>query len=916
MPESRPSAIASRSHLPVLAIMLQMMPMKIAHYLVPWVILSNSLSAAWVWVEGEQPAKTNVGRHPWYAGQVKRELLSGGDFLAHFDPARAGEADYVVRLPEAAIYTLWLRANPVQSSLMYSIDGEVARAVDFKKNQSGSTNIAANGAPDLRFVAWSEVGKFSLKAGEHTLRLVMNSANSHHGAVDCFVFTTEPFSPQGAMKPDQLASYAREVAAANAGWTAWIAEADEFKASPMDLRFLNEAFAGENGRIAASGERFVHEKNGEPVRFWAVNGPPHDMADGDLGACARMLARHGVNLVRIHGTVFDEKTGAIKPDEIRRRQEVVAAMRTEGVYSLLSIYFPLWLKPENGEGWREGYDGKKHPFALLYFEPGFQALYQSWWRELLMRPGPGGKRLVDDPAIMALELVNEDSLFFWTFKYGNVPEPQMRKLEQRFGDWAKTKHGSQAKALAAWNGQGHERDDEGAGRLGFRPLYEMFTRKSPRDQDTAAFLLETQRKFYSDTVSFLRGLGYKGMITASNWITANDDVLGPLEKYSYMPGDFIDHHGYFGSNRQGSEAGWSIREGHTYSDVSALRFDAEVPGKARSFRHPAMDPMYNGRPSTISETTWDRPNRYRGEAPFFYAIYGALQDTDAVMHFALDSGTWGVKPGFFMQPWTLMSPTQVGQFPAAALIYRKGLVKTGDLMADLPMTLDDALALKGSLLVQQSNLDDLRKADVLKATGGGDAGAAMDPLVHFVGRTNVRIDGRGGAGVVKDVAPFIDRAAQVVFSSTREVKWDYGKGVLYLNAPSAQGVSGDLKAAGSVALRDVVVESPLELGTIVAVALDGRPLAESGKILVQAMTEEKPTDFTTEPAGDGIRRITNIGRDPWLFREIQGTLRFKRADAARLKVTALDFNGYPAGEAGTAAELRLRPGTVYYVIEK
>ncbi|MDF3057768.1 MAG: hypothetical protein K0R17_1983 [Rariglobus sp.] len=878
-------------------------------------VFSAPLSAAWVWVEGEAAVRTNVGKHPWYYGQVKKELLSGGDFLAHYDAAQAGEAEFVVQIPEAGSYTFWLRANPVQSALTYSLNGAAPVPVVFSRGQTENTNIAANGAPDLRFLSWCQVGTFQLRAGANTLRFVMNSPDRHHGAIDCFVLTTEPFAPLGALKPDQQAVYAKEVAAANAGWVAWSPDRDDFRASAIDLRPLNETFAGENGAIQAKGEQFVHSHTGRPVRFWAVNGPPRGMAGDDLKPCARMLAKRGVNLVRIHGAVFDNKTGALLPDVVRNKQEIVEAMRAEGVYSLLSIYFPLWLTPENGEGWREGYDGKKHPFALLYFEPGFQDLYRSWWRELLTRPGPSGRTLIDDPAIMALELVNEDSFFFWTFKYDTVPEPQMRKLEKLFGGWVKKKHGSFDRALTAWGNQRHARDDEPDGRLGFRPLYDLVTHKTARDQDTTAFLLETQRKFYDETVSFLRGLGYKGMITASNWITANDDILGPLEKYSYMAGDFIDHHGYFGSNHHGNEAGWSIREGHTYSDVSALRFEAEQPGKPKSFRHPAMDPMYNRKPSTISETTWNRPNRYRGEAPLFYAAYGSLQDTDSIMHFAHEGADWKVKPTFFMQPWTLMTPTQMGQFPAAALIYRLNLIKTGDLMADLPVKLDDALALKGSKLVQRANLDELRKADVL-ADVPEVSDAGIDPLVHFVGRTNVRIDDRGGSPMIKDLAPFIDRAGQSVLSSTREVKLDYGKGLLYLNAPSAQGIGGHLKLAGAVALKDITFDSALELGQIVAVSLDGQPLATSGRILVQAMTEEKPANFTTEPAGEGIRRITSIGQDPWLIREIQGTLKFKRADAARLKVTALDFNGYPAGAAGTAEEFKLKPGVVYYLIEK
>jgi hypothetical protein len=39
-----------------------------------------------------------------------------------------------------------------------------------------------------------------------------------------------------------------------------------------------------------------------------------------------------------------------------------------------------------------------------------------------------------------------------------------------------------------------------------------------------------------------------------------------------------------------------------------------------------------------------------------------------VVHSALDTAAWSVMLGFFMQPQTLMSPTIMGQFPAAALI--------------------------------------------------------------------------------------------------------------------------------------------------------------------------------------------------------------------------------------------------------
>jgi hypothetical protein len=45
-------------------------------------------------------------------------------------------------------------------------------------------------------------------------------------------------------------------------------------------------------------------------------------------------------------------------------------------------------------------------------------------------------------------------------------------------------------------------------------------------------------------------------------------------------------------------------------------------------------------------------------------------------------------------------------------------------------------------------------------------------------------------------------------------------------------------------------------------------------------------------------------------------VRFKRADAAQLKVTAPDFNGYLAAAAGTGKEIKLQPTRIYYLITR
>lgn len=683
--------------------------------------------------------------------------------------------------------------------------------------------------------------------------------------------------------------------------------------SPWNLRRLNETIAGEHGFIAAKDGQFVHSTTGQPVRFWAVNGPPDGLKGDDLRRCATLLAAYGVNLVRLHSPVFD-KRGEVDSAKIRHAQDVVAAMKAEGIYTHLSIYFPLWFNPPSDLAWLPGYNGQQHPFAALQFNPAFQDKHRGWLTALLTtRDERTGQSLLNDPAVFGVELQNEDSFFFWTFDAKNIPDPQLQILERRFGDWVKKEYGSLDKALGAWKGQKTPRDAFADGRVGFRPLWNIANEKSARDRDTARFLLDVQTEFYRESYRHLRQLGFQGLIHGSNWATASPEVLGPLEKLSYTAGDFVDRHGYFECNHKGDNAAWSIRPNHTYSDRSALRFDPPTPGKPRQFVHPVMDVHYDDKPSMISETTFTRPNRYRSEAPLYFAAYGALQASDAIVHFAFDGANWQVKPRFWMQQWTLATPAMLGQFPAAALIYRKGLVSAGAVLADVRLNRTDLLQLKGTPLPQDAAFDELRLKDVPAGTEI-KPGQRLDPLLHYAGRSQVRFTDEPGGVTVADLSKLIDHRSQTVTSSTGELKLDYGRGLLVINAPQAQGASGNLQAAGETTLATLTIRSELDLGHIVAVALDDRPLATSQRILLQVMSEEQATDFATEPVDKHTRKITNIGRDPWLVKPLQGEVRFHRSDAEQLKVTALDAAGKRKSTAGSAAKLTLQPDTVYYLI--
>jgi len=55
-----------------------------------------------IWVEGERPARSNMNRHPWWYDQVKKDQLSGGDWISNFSEEKEGEAEYTFDVPKAA----------------------------------------------------------------------------------------------------------------------------------------------------------------------------------------------------------------------------------------------------------------------------------------------------------------------------------------------------------------------------------------------------------------------------------------------------------------------------------------------------------------------------------------------------------------------------------------------------------------------------------------------------------------------------------------------------------------------------------------------------------------------------------------------------------------------------------------------
>jgi len=837
----------------------------------------------------------------------EKEKLSGGDWL-QTDKGANVTARWVVDVPRGGEYGFWTRKFWHHGPFRW-------RWNDAPWQTCGRDCSLADSVELRKFLCanWVYLGKVSLAAGKNTLS-IQALPDATAIAFDCWLLARGPFTPNGPKKPGEKYGRAEE------GYFPWEPDPDTFEASAFfDLRALNQKRAGDDGFVKAKGMDFVFERTGQKVKFWAVNADAHYDDQASVDFLARRLAKMGVNMVRVHSAIFDqnaEDPTAINTRYLAQLHYFVAAMAKEGIYTKLSFYFPLWfqVKPSSG---LPGYDkiGNKHPFALLFFHPRMQEIYRSWAKALLTTKNPHtGKSLAEDPAVGIVEIVNEDNYFFWTFTpHENIPAECMRPLEKAFGDWLAAKYGSLDRAREAWGpgGAGAKGDDFPAGRVGLYAAgmltgqdWAVRGRNQARARDQAQFLTENLRRFYADMAQYFRKeLGVRCCISATNWTTADNRVLGALDKYTNMACDVLDRHAYFGGKHEGEGSGWSVRVGHVYEDKTGMYGPESL----------TQELQYLDRPHICSEYSYQMVNRFRAECPWLTATYGSLAGTDGFFFFALGTADWQKEN----TKWPVYTPVTMGQFPAAALAYRKGYVKEGPVVYHAAVRLADLYGLSGTPVAQPQNLDELRKADV--PAGGSrelERPASMDPLAYYVGQVTMEVaEEPRTKSRVTDITGYIDRQKKVVKSATGELAWDWARGVATLSAPCAQGACGFLKAAGELALGDVSVRSGNEYGALLVVSLDGEPIARSKKMLLQVMTEDRNYGWKT--TGEGTKTISDLGSPPIVVRDVAGSVSLRRPDASTLKVWALDENGYKRQELpGGASRIELQRDCVYYAIQK
>jgi hypothetical protein len=695
---------------------------------------------------------------------------------------------------------------------------------------------------------------------------------------------------------------------------------DDFKPDALlDLRSLNEDIAGQSGFVRTDGEGNFVRGDGQPLRFWAVGssaGMQRPWAPRPLWSevktapsleChARFLAKHGVNLARMHVSLNPntKKNPGAQLDELSTDTrdyiwEFVAAMKKAGIYSMLTPYWANAFKPTPSMGF-----GTDDAHGLLFFDPKLKAAYKTWMRELLTTKNPHtGIPLAEDASLAVIQIQNEDATHFWTISH--LKEQPMAMLNEQFKAWAIKKHGSAEAVAKAWS------SDKPIALANIFELTKDAT--SPKLDDQTEFWSRLMFDFHRDIVEFLRkDCGCKQLISAGNWHTADTLRLNDPLRWTYTATDIQGVNRYFPGAHGGDDmAAWAVKSGQTYNSRSFV---------TNPFDWPLQLKLPVKQPFVITESSWTFPSQTASEAPFLVASYQGLTGFDALCWFVFESEQW-IAPhsanGFVKDTQTKFIaayPDCLGQFPAAAIIARNGYVKQG-----VPA------------VREARPLNDLwQRSKPLIAEAGDYSSGKADPRAFFVGPVEVEYGVDASKTTITDISKQLD--ADTIRSNTNEHELNSKEGWFTLNTPCAQGVAAFFKNRRDFDLPDVKIHSDNDYGTCVLVSMDGKPLSESKKVLIQVGTTTRPagwqdSEISAEAAtgkkgkpikAKDLRRIDNVGHAPWMVERGKFTVTLKRSDLK--KATALDANGYatetlsPMINAGSMT-LTLPENVLHVVVE-
>ena len=652
--------------------------------------------------------------------------------------------------------------------------------------------------------------------------------------------------------------------------------------SRIDLSNMLEAPAGKDGWVTIR-DGHLWKPSGERLRLWGVNvtdwrpGSAMIPAKEHAPIYAAALASFGINCVRLHFLDLPTPRGIIDStrddtqhfdsEQLDRLDFWIAELKRRGIYCDLNIVVGRSYKA--GDQVRD-YDRIGWAKALTFFDPRLIELQKQYATALLTHYNPYTRSAYrDEPAIVIVELVNENSLVeAWCQGRLEPGEPESDEpnwrpitpyyaamLDRMYNDYLVRLHSDKLPRLRESSGI---TDDSPLPRL--RPD-EFALATTERFQIEAGFYQAIERDYFEQMQTFLtQTVGVKALLLGSN--DHNHSYSGYATVSANTVLDIVDGHVYWQHAEQRGSHNTPMVEDPLNSTVVRLSRSAVA-----------------GKPYMVSEVNHPYPNDWVCEGIPTLAAYARLQDWDGVIWYTFEPNTDPEAEGAIGIPFDLsMDPMKLPQIAAGSLMFLRGDVGAADTTTERTYTPEQVLE---SLRMSPSERP--------YYTRGFPRALALQHRMRI----------GSFQGPPTELPPARDM--NPIRSETEELVWyappDY-TGLITVDTPCSQALIGYVEVRPD-AIRHLVADVSNPFCAITLSSLDAEPIARATRMLLTAGARAENTgqQWNAERTS-----LINRGGPPSQIEVVRGRLLLRQIESATaVLVSALDGTGNPIG-ATVAAE--------------
>ncbi len=427
---------------------------------------------------------------------------------------------------------------------------------------------------------------------------------------------------------------------------------DFVDAGVVDFSYLHDRHAGERGFLFTGTDGHFYFEDGTRGRFWGINVAktsvfqPKERIDKAVAA----ICRAGFNLVRIHhidgveGLLPTERANSpesMAPEMLGCVDYWIYRLKEAGIYVYLDLLDFRTFTEGEGVANAEALGRAAKPYAV--FDNKLIELQQQYARRLLIEhTNPyTGLTYAQDPAVVMIEICDENGLYLSRKRWGELVEPYAGQLRQQFNAWLAERYGDTRTLAEAWT------DIEGKrGLLPGESLEEGTVWLFPEARLPAQFPdaasgeshhlqrgRAADRRLFIDSVhaeylrrmsTYLQRRGVRVPITAVLDFNHVADMRTVAEQLDFIGTNFYYDHP---SWRAGNE--WHLPA--FFEDLNPI-----ADRRTETFIPRALVSRIWGKPCVVREWNVCWPNKHRAAGMMEAAAYSAFQDLDAAILFTYD----------------------------------------------------------------------------------------------------------------------------------------------------------------------------------------------------------------------------------------------------------------------------------------